>query len=121
MYQSPGALDPNAYRAIFFEETQDQQKIFDMKSGLPNEHGLTDKLAVIGVVLGLVVGKPIGVLLGSWAVTLSTFLMSSPLRGGLNFSTHEVGWIYSTFAFGGMAAVLDVTHGLPLPVSMAIV
>ncbi len=42
--------------------------------------------------------------LGAWAVTLSTYLMSAPTKGGLNFTTQEVGWIYSTFAFGGMAA-----------------
>jgi MFS family permease len=45
---------------------------------------------------------------GAWAVPLSTYLMSSPLRGGLAFSTTEVGWIYSTFAFGGMIAPLFV-------------
>lgn len=43
---------------------------------------------------------------GAWVTTLSTFLMSSPLRGGLNFTTAEVGLIYSTFAFGGMIAPL---------------
>lgn len=42
--------------------------------------------------------------LGSWAVTLSTYLMSAPTLGGLNFSTPEVGWVYSTFAIGAMAA-----------------
>ena len=46
--------------------------------------------------------------LGSWAVTLSTYLMSAPQKGGLNFTTVEVGWIYSTFAFGGMLAPLVV-------------
>ncbi len=46
--------------------------------------------------------------LGSWAVTLSTYLMSAPTKGGLNFTTAEVGWIYSTFAFGGMLAPLVV-------------
>lgn len=46
--------------------------------------------------------------LGSWAVTLSTYLMSAPIKGGLNFSTQQVGWIYSTFAFGGMLAPLVV-------------
>jgi nucleoside transporter len=45
---------------------------------------------------------------GSWAVTLSTYLMSAPTRGGLNFTTNEVGWVYSTFAFGGMLAPLVV-------------
>jgi hypothetical protein len=43
---------------------------------------------------------------GSWIVTLSTYLMSDPLKGGLNFTTVEVGWVYSTFAFGGMIAPL---------------
>jgi len=42
--------------------------------------------------------------LGAWGVTTATFLMSSPYRGGLNFSTEQVGWIYSTFAIGGMLA-----------------
>lgn len=46
--------------------------------------------------------------LGAWSVTLSTYLMSSPVRGGLNFTTQQVGWIYSTFAFGGMAAPIFV-------------
>jgi nucleoside transporter len=46
--------------------------------------------------------------LGAWVVTLSTYLMSSPLRGGLNFSTAEVALIYSTFAFGGMLAPLVI-------------
>ena len=45
---------------------------------------------------------------GAWAVPLSTYLMSAPLRGGLAFSTTEVGWVYSTFAFGGMIAPLFV-------------
>ena len=42
--------------------------------------------------------------LGAWAVTASTFLLSSPIKGGLNFTTGEVGWIYSTFALGAMLA-----------------
>jgi len=46
--------------------------------------------------------------LGAWAVTLSTFLMSAPIKGGLNFSTVEVGWIYSTFALGGLLAPLFI-------------
>jgi nucleoside transporter len=46
--------------------------------------------------------------IGSWAVTLSTYLMSAPTRGGLAFSTTEVGWVYSTFAFGGMIAPVFV-------------
>ena len=46
--------------------------------------------------------------LGSWAVTLSTYLMSAPVKGGLNFTTAEVGWVYSTFAIGGVTAPLFV-------------
>lgn len=42
--------------------------------------------------------------LGAWSVTASTFLLSSPVKGGLNFTTGEVGWIYSTFALGAMLA-----------------
>ncbi len=42
--------------------------------------------------------------LGSWGVTTATFLMSAPTKGGLNFTTEQVGWIYSTFAIGGMLA-----------------
>ncbi|MDB5311694.1 MAG: putative nucleoside transporter YegT [Gemmataceae bacterium] len=45
---------------------------------------------------------------GSWVVTLSTYLMSAPVKGGLNFTTAEVGLIYSTFAFGGMLAPLAI-------------
>ena len=43
---------------------------------------------------------------GSWLVTLSTYLMSAPVKGGLNFSTGQVGWIYSSFAIAGMTAPL---------------
>lgn len=43
--------------------------------------------------------------LGSWAVTAGTYLMSAPTKGGLNFTTEQVGWIYSTFAIGGMLAM----------------
>lgn len=46
--------------------------------------------------------------LGSWAVTLSTYLMTAPIKGGLNFTTGEVGWVYSTFALGGVTAPLFV-------------
>lgn len=42
--------------------------------------------------------------LGSWGVTAGTYLLSAPTRGGLNFTTAQVGWIYSTFAIGGMLA-----------------
>jgi nucleoside transporter len=46
--------------------------------------------------------------MGSWAVTLSTYLMSAPVKGGLNFTTGEVGWVYSTFAIGGVTAPLFI-------------
>lgn len=46
--------------------------------------------------------------LGAWSVSLSTFLMSAPVKGGLYFTTAEVGWIYSTYAIGGMVAPLFV-------------
>src|SRR5437870_6860577 len=46
--------------------------------------------------------------LGAWVVTLSTYLMSAPIKGGLNFSTNQVGLIYSAFAFGGMLAPLAI-------------
>src|SRR3954467_11596210 len=42
--------------------------------------------------------------LGSWAVTAGTFLLKSPDAGGMGFTTQQVGWIYSTFALGGMCA-----------------
>src|SRR5205085_1536169 len=42
--------------------------------------------------------------LGAWSVTAGTYLLSSPIKGGLNFTTGEVGWIYSTFALGAMLA-----------------
>ena len=44
---------------------------------------------------------------GAWVVTLSTYLMSAPIKGGLNFSTNQVGLIYSAFAFGGIRGVRD--------------
>lgn len=47
-------------------------------------------------------------IVGSWAVTLATYLMSSPLTGGLNFSPAAAGWIYSTTAFAGILAPLFV-------------
>lgn len=43
-------------------------------------------------------------ILGSWAVTLATYLISTPLLGGLAFSAGQVSWIYNCWAFGGMAA-----------------
>ena len=45
---------------------------------------------------------------GSWLVTLSTFLMSAPMQGGMNFTTGEVGWIYSSMAIAGMMAPLMI-------------
>lgn len=46
--------------------------------------------------------------LGAWVPTLSTYLMSTPDRGGLGLPTAEVGLVYSTFAFGGMLAPLVI-------------
>jgi nucleoside transporter len=46
--------------------------------------------------------------LGSWAVTSGTYLKSAPsagLDGGLGFSNSQVGWVYSTFALGGLVAM----------------
>jgi len=43
-------------------------------------------------------------IMGSWAVTLSTFLMSVPTRGGLNFPAAHMGWIYSTMALAAILA-----------------
>ncbi|MCE9533357.1 MAG: MFS transporter, partial [Planctomycetes bacterium] len=47
-------------------------------------------------------------ILGSWAVTLATFLMSSPLRGGLGFPPGYTGWIYSTLALAGIVAPIFI-------------
>lgn len=46
--------------------------------------------------------------LGAWVPTLSTYVMSAPTAGGQNFTTAEVGLLYSTFAFGGMIAPLAI-------------
>lgn len=46
--------------------------------------------------------------IGAWVVTLSTYLMSAPFKGGLYFTTTELGWIYSTSAAGGMLAPLSI-------------
>ena len=43
-------------------------------------------------------------ILGSWAVTLATYLMSPPTRGGLNFPPADTGLIYSTMALAGLIA-----------------
>ena len=45
---------------------------------------------------------------GAWVITFSTYLMSAPIKGGLNFTTTEVGLIYSTSAFGAMLAPLAI-------------
>jgi len=42
--------------------------------------------------------------LGAWAVTTGTYLLEAPTLGGLCFATGQVGWIYSTYALGGMLA-----------------
>jgi nucleoside transporter len=47
-------------------------------------------------------------ILGSWIVTLATYLMSSPARGGLNFPAADAAWIYSTTAFAGIVAPLFI-------------
>ncbi len=41
-------------------------------------------------------------ILGSWIVTLATFLMASPLKGGLGFSPGNTNWIYSSLAVAGI-------------------
>jgi len=46
--------------------------------------------------------------IGAWVVTLSTYLMSAPFKGGLYFTTAELGWIYSASAVGGMLAPLSI-------------
>lgn len=42
--------------------------------------------------------------LGAWAVTIATYLKKPSAEGGLNFDSHQVGWIFSTFAIGGVLA-----------------
>ena len=42
--------------------------------------------------------------LGTWAVTASTYLKAPAEEGGLQLSHAQVGWIYSTFAIGGILA-----------------
>ena len=41
---------------------------------------------------------------GAWVVTLATYLMASPMQGGLNFPPSYAGWIYSTLAIAGIFA-----------------
>jgi nucleoside transporter len=43
-------------------------------------------------------------ILGTWIVTLATYLMASPLKGGLNFPPGYAGWIYSTLAIAGIVS-----------------
>jgi len=47
-------------------------------------------------------------ILGCWAVTLATYLMSSPLRGGLGFPPSYTSWVYSTVALSGMIAPIFI-------------
>lgn len=46
--------------------------------------------------------------LGAWVVPLARYLQASPAEGGLGFDPLQVAWIYSTFAFGALAAPLLV-------------
>ena len=43
-------------------------------------------------------------IMGTWIVTLPTFLMASPLQGGLNFPAPSAAWIYGTVAIAGIIA-----------------
>lgn len=42
--------------------------------------------------------------LGAWAVTAATYLKKPISEGGLSFDSYQVGWIFSTFAIGGLLA-----------------
>lgn len=42
--------------------------------------------------------------LGAWAVTIATYLKKPITEGGLGFDSHQVAWIFSTFAIGGILA-----------------
>lgn len=44
--------------------------------------------------------------LGAWIVPLARWLGSNPGQGGLGFGPHEIAWIYSTLALGGLIAPL---------------
>ncbi len=46
-------------------------------------------------------------IVGSWAVTLATYLMSSPLKGGLHFPAAYAGGVYSTMAIAGIIAPIS--------------
>ena len=41
---------------------------------------------------------------GAWVVTLPTYLLSAPIKGGLSLSTAEVGWVSSAMAISAMIA-----------------
>ena len=45
--------------------------------------------------------------LGAWIVTLTTYLLAPP-GVGLHFTPVQVGWVYSTLAFGGLVSPLFV-------------
>ena len=47
-------------------------------------------------------------ILGAWAVPLSTYLLTPPDRGGLGFSPDQTSWIYSTTALASLVAPLFV-------------
>lgn len=42
--------------------------------------------------------------LGAWAVTTATYLKKPAGEGGLGFDSHQVAWVFSTFAIGGVLA-----------------
>ena len=44
------------------------------------------------------------IVLGSWSVTLPTWLLSAPRDGGLGFAPTDAFWIFSTIALGGLLA-----------------
>jgi nucleoside transporter len=43
-------------------------------------------------------------IMGTWIVTLPTFLMASPILGGMNFPAPAAAWIYGTVAMAGIVA-----------------
>ena len=48
------------------------------------------------------------IIMGAWLVTLGTYLMASPSRGGLNFPPSYAGWIYSALAIAGIISPMFV-------------
>ncbi len=46
--------------------------------------------------------------LGSWAVTLASYLLTPAEAGGLSFSPAQVSWTYTTFAIAGMVAPVAI-------------